>query len=499
MAQDISRKSFLQLGAGLAAAAATAVPALAQTKAEPRARASAKTLVRNVDVLTMQEDHAELRGVDVMLAGGKIAAIGKGLPAGDAEVIDGTGRILMPGFTDAFRHNWQSLDTGRILKMNQSYNNYYGGYTQKLGSTMTPEELYLSDYLGCVEALNSGYTAMINFAQGGPFERADAAMAGAVASGIGGAFAYTPAGPRRDQLPGEAEFKVAEALRDKHFHTGDDMHFALGMNLKWGATYEDFKAYFARARALKPKLLMMHHHSNGSGGGKPGAQFTPAALPPNTIRTVADLRDCGVLGPDLNMGHGTELTDEELTFLAAAGTTFASGVLAEFTYAQDQTSIHARAQKAGAPAGIGFDTPLEWSRDPFEMTRVAWVSLYRTPENWKIADTRGSDDALVWLTRDGAKCARMGDQAGTVTVGKRADVILLNTDRIGFPVIGTLADRVANFGLLSDIDSVWVAGKPRKRDGKMVGIDMVALKQKVVAAQHRVWEAMGSPVYGIRG
>ncbi len=500
MASEITRKSFLQLGAGLAAAAAAAPLASPRAaKAQPQAKAAAKTLIRNVDVLTMQGDHAELKGMDVMLAGGKIAAMAKGLPAGDAEVIDGTGRILMPGFTDGFRHNWQSLDTGRILKLNQSYHDYYGGYTQKLGKTMTPEELHLSDYLGCVEALNSGFTAVINFAQGGDLERAQAAARGMKDSGVGGAYAYTPAGATRDALPGEAEFKVAEQLRDSVFSGSEDLHFAVGMNLKWGATYEEFRQYFARARALKPRLLMMHHHSDGSGGGNPGAQFTPAPKPPGTIRTVADVRDSGVLGPDLHMGHGTELTDEELTFLSAAKITMASGILAEFTYAQDQTSIHARARAHGIPAGIGFDTPLEWSRDPFEMSRMAVTCLYRTPENWKIADGYGSDDSLVFFTRDGAKCMKQGDMAGTVTVGKRADVILIDTGRIGFPVIGTLADRVANFGLLSDIDSVWVGGKARKRNGQMVGVDLKALKAKVVAAKERVWEAMGKPVYGIRG
>jgi hypothetical protein len=55
---------------------------------------------------------------------------------------------------------------------------------------------------------------------------------------------------------------------------------------------------------------------------------------------------------------------------------------------------------------------------------------------------------------------------------------------------------VATFALLSDIDSVWVGGVPRKRNGKVVGVDMAALKAKVVAAQDRIWRAMGSPVFG---
>ena len=133
------------------------------------------------------------------------------------------------------------------------------------------------------------------------------------------------------------------------------------------------------------------------------------------------------------------------------------------------------------------------------MIRSAFALLYKTPESRKIAGTLGSDDTLAWLTRDAAKCARMGDQAGTITVGKRADVILLNTDRLEFPVIGTLADRVASFALHSDVDSVWVGGVPRKRHGKMVGIDAAALKAKFVAHQHRVWQSLGSPSFGIRG
>jgi|GEM_PF-3669692 len=50
----------------------------------------------------------------------------------------------------------------------------------------------------------------------------------------------------------------------------------------------------------------------------------------------------------------------------------------------------------------------------------------------------------------------MGDVTGTISVGKRAD-------RIGFAMLGSLADRVLNFGSLADIDSVWVAGRARKR------------------------------------
>ena len=51
------------------------------------------------------------------------------------------------------------------------------------------------------------------------------------------------------------------------------------------------------------------------------------------------------------------------------------------------------------------------------------------------------------MTALGAKAIRMGDVTGTISVGKRAD-------RIGFAMLGSLADRVLNFGSLADMVAV---------------------------------------------
>jgi hypothetical protein len=64
--------------------------------------------------------------------------------------------------------------------------------------------------------------------------------------------------------------------------------------------------------------------------------------------------------------------------------------------------------------------------------------------------------------------------------------LLLRTDRIGFPTVGLLADRVVNYANQPDIDSVWIAGVARKRHGRMIGVDMAALKAKIVTASSRI-------------
>ena len=86
----------------------------------------------------------------------------------------------------------------------------------------------------------------------------------------------------------------------------------------------------------------------------------------------------------------------------------------------------------------------------------------------------------------GARAIRLGDTTGSITVGKRADLVLLNTDRIGFGMLGSLADRVVTFASTSDIDSVWIAGQARKRHGEMLGVDWPSLKTRLREAQERV-------------
>ena len=81
---------------------------------------------------------------------------------------------------------------------------------------------------------------------------------------------------------------------------------------------------------------------------------------------------------------------------------------------------------------------------------------------------------------------RLGDETGTIPIGKRADLVLLRTDRIGFAMLGSLADRVLNFASLSEIDSVWVAGQVRKRNGQMIGVDWANLKSQVAEAQEGI-------------
>lgn len=136
--------------------------------------------------------------------------------------------------------------------------------------------------------------------------------------------------------------------------------------------------------------------------------------------------------------------------------------------------------------GVGIDVNLVLNQDYFEHARAAFWNLYLSPEGTKIAEAYRSEDTLDFVTALGAKAMRLGDETGTISIGKRADLVLLRTDRIGFASLGSLADRVLNFASLPDIDSVWIAGNARKRNGQMIGVDWTKLKSQVAETQKRI-------------
>lgn len=148
--------------------------------------------------------------------------------------------------------------------------------------------------------------------------------------------------------------------------------------------------------------------------------------------------------------------------------------------------VHARARAAGVPVGIGADVPMALTGDYFEHVRSSLWSHYLEEESRQIVKDYGSQDTLDFATALGAKAIRLGEETGSITIGKRADLVLLNTDRIGFGMMGNLADRVVTFANTSDIDSVWIAGRARKRHGEMLDVDWASLKSRLHEAQERV-------------
>ena len=494
----ITRKELFRLGiAGLATAAATggsaaASPAKpAEAKKTHNPQPSRATLIRNAGILTMDMKLGEMTGMDVLIKDGKIAAIAKGMKVDDAEIIDATGKILMPGMIDGHRHVWQIMNAGILVKTHAAKYDHYQTWKERTVVCMTPEDFHLAGYVGGLLAIDSGVTSVVDYAHGQHNrEKAFAGARGLIESGVGGVFCYqiahsTTYGPgdtislaeasaQRLAPPTEEHYETARMLRDELFSSSDSLiRFGIASSNGLGRhTMRQTKVEFDRARALEPFLIALHIHKQNP-------------VPPEGIyRNISDLYKAGLLGPEIHVSHGVQMTDEEIIMLRDTGGMLCATVMGEFPYVEP--AIHGKARKMGLPSGIGIDVNLALTQDYFEHVRAALWNMQRSEEYARIAREYEPTDLLDFATNSGAKAIRMGDTTGTISVGKQADLVLLSTSRYGFALAGTLADRVFSFANLSDVDSVWVRGTLRKQNGKMLNVDWGKLKKDMREAQARI-------------
>src|SRR5580658_2135742 len=120
-----------------------------------------RALIKGGIIVTMDPKIPNLSTGDVLVDGGRIAAVGMSLQSDGAEVIDASGSIVMPGFIDAHHHMW----LGAMRRMMPDVGDlfaYIDVVAERLGAHYRPLDMYLSTKLTAVALLNAGVTTVID-------------------------------------------------------------------------------------------------------------------------------------------------------------------------------------------------------------------------------------------------------------------------------------------------------------------------------------------------
>ncbi|MGW4529070.1 amidohydrolase family protein [Amycolatopsis sp. NPDC004378] len=415
-----------------------------------------KTLVRGGRVVTMDPAVGDLPRGDVLIEDGRIAAVAPALDVADADVVDAAGKIVLPGFVDTHRHTWQTAF--RRLGANWTFDQYRTAMHGTLRPHYRPEDVYLGNLVGRLEALSSGVTTMLDwFHCADRPENADAAIAGLRDAPGHSIFCYGAAGP--DIAP--------ELRRVRSLLPGDDL--ALGLRGPVMSTMDDTAADVALARELG---LRTSTHIHGTGGW------------PHGDRPIDGMRARGLLDDRLTVVHGNGLSDDQLAMLADAGCSLSISPDVELKMGFEPL-VTGRALAAGLRPSLSIDDCPSAGGDLFGAMRTA------------LAAERGSvttRDVLGFATVEGARA--VGRNTGSLTVGKDADLILLDAeDPSVFPVSDAVGTIVAA-GHPGLVDSVFVAGKAVKRDGKLLDVDLPAVRDRLRESRDRVAAAAGIAVDG---
>jgi 5-methylthioadenosine/S-adenosylhomocysteine deaminase len=449
-----------------------------------------RLLIRNGCVVSMAAEIGDFRSADVLIEGSRIAAVAPKLEADAAEVIDARGMIVLPGLVNAHLHTWQ---TGlRAVAAHWTGPDYHRDMHGNLATRFLPDDNYIGNLLGALEQINAGVTTIFDWCHNiTTLAHAERAVDGLEESGIRAVFGHGTAKPRRatDELPFTHRPHPRErivALRNGRFASADRLvTLAMAILGPQFSTPDVTRHDFRLARELS---LRSSSHA---------ARRPSDWLSAEGYRVVADI---GALGPDHNVVHGNYIGDDELQLILHCGASVTVTSLIEL-HVHPADPVAGRVLAAGAMPSLGVDSIPAANSDMFNEMRAIYLFLNAAAHRSNDREGKtplpvlpvGPRDILTWATIGGARALGLEDTIGSLTPGKKADVICLRATDLNLAPVHDPVLSVVQQANGANVDTVIIDGHVRKRNGRLLySPDRLASKTAQLAASaERIIEEAG--------
>jgi len=442
-----------------------------------------RTLIRGATIITM-EAQGDLPVGDILLTGDTISAIAPRLEAADAQQVDATGCIVIPGLINAHMHTWQTALRG--LAANWTLLEYFQKMHAGLATVFEPSDLHIATLMGALNQLNCGTTTLVDWCHNNRTpQHNDAAIAGLLESGIRAAFFHGT--PKPDPKPGERPFweaphprvEIERLLKAHQGHPLLSVHAAV-----LGPHYSTLEVALHDFRMAKDLGIIASLHQ---GGG-------PARTPDGWEQLEA----AGLLGAQINIVHGHALSDAQLQRFCDLGMSFSAAAENEMSQGHGHP-ITGRLRAYGKAPSLGVDLESVVSGDMLTQARVA-LGMQRSLDNLAYREAHGSipptstvttREALSWVTLEGARMLGQAHRIGSLAPGKQADLVLIRADDLNMQPVHDAVNSVVMQTSLANIDSVMVAGRWKKRHGKLLDVDLTPKLLALQASGVKIASALG--------
>jgi cytosine/adenosine deaminase-related metal-dependent hydrolase len=451
----VSRRALIAGTTALSAAAILPAEAFAQSRDASGARLPARKefIVRGAQVLTMDDALGDFARADVHVRNGVIVAVGANVTAPGAEAVDGKGMICMPGFVDTHWHHWTTI-LRSVMRADDPQKTYFP-VTFGLGVHYTPEDSYRAVRLGLAEAVAAGVTTTHNWAHNvrSP-AHADAEVRAMRDSGVRGRFAYGPA----LGMPNDQPMDLADIARMKR-DIGNDPMITLGICSRnvdgnTGGTRGAIDAAMAKKEwdAARGLGLPITLHTSGTGA-------------------IKILSDAGLLGPDLQLVHPLNTGPEDWAVLAKHGVHYSVSPIGEAGRPGEMQ--FPEMLQAGVKLSISIDNVTAERCDCFACMHVMQtINRHRMGAKVKIT----TKQLVRMATLGGAEDLGLDKVTGSLTPGKRADLILVRTTGMNMRGMGDAYDALVQLAHAGDVDTVVADGRILLRKGKFTALDYQKLE-----------------------
>ncbi len=425
-------------------------------------------LITGLEIISLDPDVGDLERGALLITDGRIAAVGVegavSAPEG-AEAFDGNGLLAMPGFVDTHRHTWQSAMKHSYAELDPMV--YFAEVLTRIGAAYQPEDVYIGNLLGSLASLSAGTTTLFDWShvQNSP-EHSDAAIRGLRESGVRAVFGHgwpTSADPRwiaESPLPHPADIR---RLHNDYF-AGGPLEGRISL------------AVAARGPEQASELVWREELEIARDLGVRLSVHVSAYERNRNSAAVSKYATSGVLGPDMIFVHCNYVSDWEFEQIAKTGGSISFGPHCEMNSQGIGEIPLLKALSAGLKPTLSGDTETKCAGDMFTQMKMIWAHYRATltrlgPLAAATAPKLTLRNILEGATLGGAKALGLAGVIGTLSPGKRADVIFVSTAALN---LAPMQDRIASVVLAAhegNVRHVMVGGMFIKRDGILIETD----------------------------
>jgi cytosine/adenosine deaminase-related metal-dependent hydrolase len=458
---------------------------------------SKRTLIKGGIVLTQDGELGELPNADVLIEDDRIEAVGPNLDAAGAEVIDATGDIVIPGFVDTHRHTWET--SIRTSAPDYTLGAYFGAILDKFAPNYRPDDVYAGNLWGSLECINAGITTLVDWSHimNTP-AHADEAIRGLQESGIRSVFAFGFPntsiqawwfGP--DYAGSVERIDGDEARRVRKQYLSDDRGLITMALATRGTNFckEDVVRYeWELAKELDINITV--HVAMDRFG--------------YTKMQLRKLYEMDLLYPNTTYIHSSHLVPDEWQLVQDSGGNVSLAPQIELQMGHGWAPAQT-ASNLGIPVGLSSDVATTASSDQFTQMHAIFASerARRHQAAWDedldgntpTPDLIDARQVLRWATLEGAMVAGVSDRTGSITPGKKADLVIIDTKAVNVAPVIDPAGAVVCAADISNVKTVLVDGKILKQDFKLKA-DLTEPRKLVESSRDYLVSKFGEPEPG---
>jgi cytosine/adenosine deaminase-related metal-dependent hydrolase len=455
---------------------------------EPPPRQAADTLISGALIVTMDAERRVIGDGAVAILGDRIVAIGKRETIAsqvDAhQTVDGRRFVVTPGLINTHVHVTGDPLIRGFIPEDLDFMEVVFGWATRLHQAQTPDDQRLAAQLAAVEMLQSGTTC---FLEAGTILALDEVADSLRQTGIRGLIsewvmdrAFDPADDQTALTDRALRTLEDEIVRHP---LRDDTLIAAWPSLVGHQTNTNTTWRFAKQLADQHGLGVSAHMS-------PSALDAEWYLANTGRRPVEHLAKLGVLGSNVSLTHAAHLDAHEVALLAASGASVAHCPMAALKGGYGVTAVGLFPEMAASGVNLTLGTDAGVSGDLMRCMSLA-AGLFRDARQ----DNRLFPPAkiLEMATLNAARTLQMSDRIGSLEMGKKADLVMHDTDRPEWrPLLNVIAQLVWSADGRG-VHSVWVDGRRVVEDYRVTTVDEHRLYAEVQIAAKALIARAGLP------